>query len=90
MYRLMRQMKELSDEKLASYHEAVLDVAGGVFQERKLPLPTVREGETAAEVYLAQAWAALRETSTPSGLEAPVAKTRITQSFERDQTQPLS
>ena len=62
MYRLMRQMRELSDDKLASYQAAVTQLSRYVLEQKHQELPEVKAGELAPDVYLAHAWAVVLET----------------------------
>ena len=65
MYQLMRQMRELSHEKLTSYQDAVTDLSRFVLEQKHQALPEVKAGEEIPDVYLAHAWAAVVHPPPP-------------------------
>ncbi|MEN9808486.1 MAG: hypothetical protein RLZZ488_53 [Pseudomonadota bacterium] len=60
MYKMMRQMRELSDIKLATYQEAVVDVSRTLLTIKGVESPTVAPQENKADRYLAEAWALIQ------------------------------
>ena len=59
MYRLMRQMRELSDSKVTTYQEGVMAVSKWVLDQKNLSVPSVSTGEVLADRLLAEAWNAI-------------------------------
>ena len=59
MYRLMRQMRELSDSKVSTYQEGVFAVSKWVLEQKKLDIPSISAGEVPADRLLAEAWNAI-------------------------------
>ncbi|MEY3902952.1 MAG: hypothetical protein RL189_2258 [Pseudomonadota bacterium] len=60
MYKMMRQMRELSDIKLSTYQEAVIDVSSTLLTMKGVESPTVAPQENKADRYLAEAWALIQ------------------------------
>jgi uncharacterized metal-binding protein YceD (DUF177 family) len=60
MYLLMKQMRELSDEKVQTYQEGVLDLSQWVLDKKNIPLPVVGKEEHKTDRFFAQAWDAVR------------------------------
>lgn len=54
-YRMMKNMKDLSEEKLVTYQQSVLTLAQHVLVEGNKTLPDVKQGENAVDRYLAAA-----------------------------------
>jgi hypothetical protein len=65
MYQLMRQMRELSDNKLRTYQDGVIELSKWVLIQKNIPLPTISSSEVLADRLLAEAWNAILPT-TPS------------------------
>lgn len=57
MYKMMRQMRELSDLKLSTYQEAVVDVSQSLLSLKGIPAPELAPNENRADRLLAEAWA---------------------------------
>jgi hypothetical protein len=57
MYRMMRQMRELSDLKLSTYQEAVIEVSSSLLSLRGVAAPDLAPNENKADRLLAEAWA---------------------------------
>ncbi|MEY4066774.1 MAG: hypothetical protein RIR26_2982 [Pseudomonadota bacterium] len=57
MYKMMRQMRELSDLKLSTYQEAVVDVSQSLLSMKGIPTPELAPNENRADRLLAEAWA---------------------------------
>lgn len=57
MYKMMRQMRELSDLKLSTYQEAVIEVASTLLQLKGVATPELAPHENKADRLLAEAWA---------------------------------
>jgi len=57
MYKMMRQMRELSDLKLSTYQEAVVDVSACLLELKGAPQPELAPNELKADRLLAEAWA---------------------------------
>lgn len=57
MYKMMRQMRELSDIKLSTYQEAVIDVSRTLLTLKGVESPAIAPQENKADRYLAEAWA---------------------------------
>lgn len=66
MYQLMRQMRELSDNKVEAYQDGVLAVSQWVLQQKNIPLPQVQIGENRADRMLAEAWHAVEPNASLS------------------------
>lgn len=60
MYQMMRQMRELSDLKLSTYQEAVVDVSSCLLALKGAPQPELAPNELKADRYLAEAWALIQ------------------------------
>ena len=60
-YNLMKQMREMSDEKLQSYHQGIELLSKWVLRSLEVPLPHVKAGEISADRFLAAAWDAVLE-----------------------------
>lgn len=60
MYKMMRQMRELSDIKLSTYQEAIIDVSSTLLTMKGIESPTVAPQENKADRYLAEAWALIQ------------------------------
>ncbi|WP_158998490.1 hypothetical protein [Pigmentibacter ruber] len=71
MYKLMRQMRELSDAKVNSYQEGISSVSQWVLKQKNIPTPSVSSGEVLADRLLAEAWNAIMPESVKviSGIE---------------------
>jgi len=63
MYLLMRQMRELSDNKLQTYQDGIIVMAEWVLNNTKTPNPQINENENKADRLLAEAWTAIISTS---------------------------
>ncbi len=59
MYQLMKQTRELSDNKVQSYQEGIVVTAEWILKNTNTPLPNVAENENKADRLLAEAWAAI-------------------------------
>ncbi|MBM3381561.1 MAG: hypothetical protein FJY29_03875 [Betaproteobacteria bacterium] len=57
MYRMMRQMRELSDLKLSTYQEAVIEVSSSLLNLKGVSEPELAPNENKADRLLAEAWA---------------------------------
>lgn len=60
MYKMMRQMRELSDLKLSTYQEAVVDVSACLLELKGAPQPELAPNELKADRLLAEAWALIQ------------------------------
>ena len=60
MYKMMRQMRELSDLKLSTYQEAVVDVSSCLLELKGAPQPELAPNELKADRLLAEAWALIQ------------------------------
>ncbi|WGL60370.1 hypothetical protein QEJ31_01970 [Pigmentibacter sp. JX0631] len=71
MYKLMRQMRELSDAKVTSYQEGIANISQWVLNQKNIPIPQVSSGEVLADRLLAEAWNAIMPVNakTTGGLE---------------------
>jgi len=72
MYKMMRQMRELSDLKLSTYQEAVVDVSSCLLELKGVPPPELAPNELKADRLLAEAWALIQTNSqsdTPSNAQ---------------------
>ncbi len=56
MYLLMRQMRDLSDSKVLTYEEGIINISEWILKHKNILLPEVLEGENKAERYFAHAW----------------------------------
>lgn len=63
MYQMMRQLREMSDLKLATYQESVVQIASFVLKTKGYDLPTLQQGEIRSDRYLAAALDALLSRS---------------------------
>jgi hypothetical protein len=61
MYRMMKQLRELSDQKLMTYQEGVTALSEHILKELKIPVPTLTSREVRADKLLGAAWGALVE-----------------------------
>lgn len=72
MYQLMKQLRELSDEKLLSYQQGVEALASHILKTHSIPEPQAQSGEVRADKLLAAAWTVtlgeLPETPAPDSL----------------------
>lgn len=59
MYKLMRQMRELSDAKVSSYQEGIATIARWILEQKNMSLPHISTGEVPADRLLAEAWNAV-------------------------------
>jgi hypothetical protein len=59
MYKLMRQMRELSDSKVTTYQEGVVALSEWVLKQKNINLPDVSSSEVLADRLLAEAWNAI-------------------------------
>ncbi|MFZ9520265.1 MAG: hypothetical protein ACO3A4_07300 [Silvanigrellaceae bacterium] len=66
MYRMMRQMRELSDLKLSSYQEAVYDVSKTLLEIKGVVSPEIGPRENKADRYLAEAWSLVQSDTSPN------------------------
>ncbi|BBH53660.1 hypothetical protein [Fluviispira sanaruensis] len=64
MYRLMRQMRELSDTKVSTYQEGVVALSKWILAQKNLTPPSLSENEIQADRLLAEAWNAILNTET--------------------------
>lgn len=74
MYKMMRQMRELSDIKLSTYQDAVVEVAETLLQMKGITVPVLAPNENKADRFLAEAWALVHPNSgllPTSDTEAP-------------------
>ncbi|WP_186646922.1 hypothetical protein [Fluviispira vulneris] len=62
MYRLMRQMRELSDTKVSTYQEGVVVLSKWILAQKNLTPPALSENEIQADRFLAEAWNAILNT----------------------------
>jgi hypothetical protein len=61
MYRMMRQMRELSDLKLSTYQEAVIEVSSSLLNLKGITAPELSPNENKADRLLAEAWALVQK-----------------------------
>jgi chromosome segregation ATPase len=66
MYQMMRQMRELSDLKLSTYQDAVLEVSQSLIELKGGESPTVGPREIKADRYLAEAWSLVQTQTATS------------------------
>ncbi|MEN9825017.1 MAG: hypothetical protein RI953_762 [Pseudomonadota bacterium] len=66
MYRMMRQMRELSDLKLFSYQEAVYDVSRTLLSLKGAHSPEIGPHENKADRFLAEAWSLVQSDTSPN------------------------
>jgi chromosome segregation ATPase len=66
MYKMMRQMRELSDIKLSTYQEAVVDVSSCLLALKGVSQPELAPNELKADRYLAEAWALIQPELSPA------------------------
>lgn len=66
MYQMMRQMRELSDLKLSTYQEAIVDVSKTLLEMKGANSPTIGPSENKADRYLAEAWSLVQTQSDTS------------------------
>lgn len=59
MYKLMRQMRELSDSKVTTYQDGVIAISEWILKQKNINLPQVSSGEVKADRLLAEAWSAV-------------------------------
>ncbi len=59
MYKLMRQMRDLSDAKVHSYQEGIATIARWILVQKNISLPHISTGEVLADRLLAEAWNAV-------------------------------
>ena len=59
MYKLMRQMRELSDSKVSTYQEGVIALSEWVLNQKNIKLPELSSSEVLADRLLAEAWNAI-------------------------------
>ncbi len=59
MYKLMRQMRELSDSKVTTYQEGVIALSEWVLKQKNMEIPNVSSSEVLADRLLAEAWNAI-------------------------------
>lgn len=59
MYKLMRQMRELSDNKVSTYQEGIIALSEWVLKQKNINLPDVSSSEILADRLLAEAWNAI-------------------------------
>lgn len=62
-YQMMKQLRDLSDIKLATYQDAVLRLASYVFASTGRSAPLVSRGETPSDRFLGEALAVIAETT---------------------------
>jgi predicted nucleotidyltransferase len=65
MYRLMRQMRELSDSKVLTYQEGVIELSKWILQHKGLAFPEISAQEISADRFLAEAWSAIQAEIAP-------------------------
>lgn len=75
MYQMMKQLRELSDHKLATYQDAVLEISRFCLDTLGEPYPAVQPGEVVADRHLGAALAALHERFPVENLAVSAAKT---------------
>ncbi|NBW82685.1 hypothetical protein EBR21_13115 [bacterium] len=66
MYRMMRQMRELSDLKLSSYQEAVYEVSRTLLTIKGANSPEIGPHENKADRFLAEAWSLIHSDTSPN------------------------
>lgn len=66
MYQMMRQMRELSDLKLSTYQEAVIDVSKTLLTLKGAESPEIGPRENKADRYLAEAWSLVQPDTSPN------------------------
>jgi hypothetical protein len=59
MYKLMRQMREMSDNKVTTYQEGVIALSEWILNQKNIDLPDVSSSEILADRLLAEAWNAI-------------------------------
>jgi chromosome segregation ATPase len=64
MYRMMRQMRELSDLKLSTYQDAIFDVSRTLLTLKGAKSPDVGPHENKADRFLAEAWSTIQSDTT--------------------------
>lgn len=82
MYQMMRQLREMSDLKLATYQDSVVRLATFVLQTEGYDLPQLQQGEIRSDRYLAAALDALVSRSGPQ-IEAHDIKDALTGSLQK-------
>lgn len=70
MYQMMRQMRELSDLKLSTYQEAVIDVSRTLLTLKGASSPEIGPRENKADRYLAEAWSLIQPENLPNDASA--------------------
>lgn len=63
MYKLMRQMRELSDSKVNTYQDGVVALAKWILSQKNMAIPRISAGEVPADRLLAEAWNAIMPVS---------------------------
>ena len=66
MYKMMRQMRELSDLKLSTYQEAVIEVSSKLLDLKGVTVPDLSPQENKADRLLAEAWALIHPDTSPT------------------------
>ena len=66
MYKMMRQMRDLSDIKLSNYQQAVLEVSESLLQMKGVATPSLAPNENKTDRLLAEAWALVHTPSAES------------------------
>ncbi|APJ04221.1 hypothetical protein [Silvanigrella aquatica] len=66
MYKLMRQMRELSDSKVSTYQDGITALSQWVLQQKNITLPPLSSGEVLADRLLAEAWNAILPSNPTS------------------------
>lgn len=60
MYQQMKHMREMSDDKVQTYQDGILELSQWVLEQKGLPTPTVHDMENKTDRFFAQAWDAVR------------------------------
>lgn len=63
MYRLMRQMRELSDSKISTYQDGIVTLSKWVLEQKNIGFPSIPPSEVPADRLLAEAWNAILSSS---------------------------
>ena len=66
MYKIMRQMRELSDSKVLTYQEGIIALSQWVLKQKNISMPPLSSGEVLADRLLAEAWNAILPSSPRS------------------------
>lgn len=72
MYKMMRQMRELSDLKLSTYQEAVIEVSATFLALKGVSAPELAPNENKADRLLAEAWALVHPDTASTAPTHPI------------------